>query len=68
MIEFLWCYHVFWLFHFSSDFALISAFEGALTSDSFFGLTLLRKDFHLKLAVRASVEWGAASLIWERAQ
>lgn len=34
----------------------------------FFGLTLLRKDFHLKLAVSALVEWGAASLIWERAQ
>lgn len=40
----------------------VSVLEVTITSSSLFELTLLGKDFHLKLAVRVLGEWNVISL------
>lgn len=41
----------------------ISAFEGTFVSFSLSGLTLVRKDIHLEVAVRVLAGWDAASFV-----
>ena len=46
----------------------ICAFEGEVTSTSFFKLALVRKVLYLDVAVGSSTEWDAVSLVHEKAQ
>lgn len=46
----------------------ISAFEGTFISFSLSGLTLVRKDIHLEVAVRVLAGWDAASFVPGKSQ